>query len=134
MIDDLISRQAAINAVATKIKKWDAVDGKGYYVGLGLRYTDVIDTLTELPSAQPKRKRGEWLENETSYSDDIPQTCTCSVCGIRSRRPLGDFCKSCGADMRDDTDNQTTVCPMCPDCPDNCPLEADMRGEANDCS
>ena len=51
---DLISRQAAIEAVETKIKKWNAVDGEGYHVGLGLRYTDVIDTLTELPSAQPE--------------------------------------------------------------------------------
>ena len=50
--DDCISRQAAIEAVETKIKKWNAVDGEGYHVGLGLRYTDVIDTLTELPSAE----------------------------------------------------------------------------------
>ena len=53
-MSDLISRQAAIEAVETKIKKWNAVDGEGYHVGLGLRYTDVIDTLTELPSAQPE--------------------------------------------------------------------------------
>ena len=51
-MDELISRQEAIEAVETKIKKWNAVDGEGYHVGLGLRYTDVIDTLTELPSAQ----------------------------------------------------------------------------------
>lgn len=51
-MSDLISRQDAIDAVETKIKKWNAVDGEGYHVGLGLRYTDVIDTLTELPSAQ----------------------------------------------------------------------------------
>lgn len=51
---DLISRQAAIDAIETKIKKWNAVDGEGYHVGLGLRYTDVIDTLTDLPSAQPE--------------------------------------------------------------------------------
>ena len=51
---DCISRQTAIDAVETKIKKWNAVDGEGYHVGLGLRYTDVIDTLTELPSAQPQ--------------------------------------------------------------------------------
>lgn len=54
MNNDLISRQDAIDAVETKIKKWNAVDGEGYHVGLGLRYTDVIDTLTELPPAQPE--------------------------------------------------------------------------------
>lgn len=53
-MSDMIDRQAAIEAVETKIKKWNAVDGEGYYVGLGLRYTDVIDTLTELPSAEPE--------------------------------------------------------------------------------
>lgn len=54
LVKDLISRQDAIDAVETKIKKWNAVDGEGYHVGLGLRYTDVIDTLTELPSVQEK--------------------------------------------------------------------------------
>lgn len=82
--------------------------------------------------AQPERKRGKWIDNETSYSDDVPQTCTCSVCGMRSRRPIGNFCKWCGVDMREDTDNQITVCPMCPDCPDNCPLGSDMRKETED--
>lgn len=67
MANDLISRQAAIDAVETKIKKWNAVDGEGYHVGLGLRYTDVIDTLTELPSAQPeiiRCKDCEWWEKQ----------------------------------------------------------------------
>lgn len=53
-MNDLISRRAAIDAVETKIKKWNAVNGEGYHVGLGLRYTDVIDTLTELPPARPE--------------------------------------------------------------------------------
>lgn len=91
---------------------------------------DLALAISAVPTADVvERKKGKWLDNETSYSDDVPQTCTCSVCGIRSRRPIGDFCKWCGADMRDDTDNQITVCPMCPDCPDNCPLGSDMRKE-----
>lgn len=68
--DDLISRQTAIDAVETKIKKWNAVDGEGYHVGLGLRYTDVIDTLTELPSVQPEIIRCKdckhWHNSHTS--------------------------------------------------------------------
>ena len=55
-MNDLISRQEAIDAVETKIKKWNAVDGEGYHGGLGLRLTDVVVTLTELPSAQPEQR------------------------------------------------------------------------------
>ena len=43
---------------------------------------------------------GEWLETETSYADGVRQHCRCSVCNILSCRPLGNFCKWCGADMR----------------------------------
>lgn len=96
---------------------------KDYQIGFTQGY---YTAMTEL---QEKRKKGKWLDNETSFSDDVPQTCTCSVCGMRSRRPIGDFCKWCGADMSEDSDNQITVCPMCPDCPDNCPLGAKMKGE-----
>ena len=53
-VGDMISRSDAIDAVETKIKKWNAVDGEGYHVGIGLRYTDVISTLTELSPAQPE--------------------------------------------------------------------------------
>ncbi len=65
-MSDLIRRQDAIEAVETKIKKWNAVDGEGYHVGLGLRYTDVIDTLTELPSAEKAQ-----LSREGATSDLI---------------------------------------------------------------
>ena len=68
-LDDLISRQAAIDAVNIKIKKWNAVDGEGYHVGLGVRYTDVIDTLAELPAVQPLvihcTDCEDWLERQS---------------------------------------------------------------------
>lgn len=46
------------------------------------------------------QKHGKWIDNETSYVDNVTQTCECSVCGRKSQRPLGDFCRWCGADMR----------------------------------
>ena len=52
-----------------------------------------------LLNAQPRMK-GEWIDNETSYADGVRQSCNCSMCGKRSIRPLGDFCRWCGADMR----------------------------------
>lgn len=65
----MISRQAAIDAVE-EIKKWNAVDGEGYHVGLGLRYTDVINTLTELPSAQPEYNMNEWCTDCKEYDQE----------------------------------------------------------------
>lgn len=53
-----------------------------------------------LSSAQSERPRGEWIDTETSYVDGVRQTCRCSVCRQISPRPLGDFCRWCGADMR----------------------------------
>ena len=50
--------------------------------------------------AQSERKKGEWIDTETSYADGVQQECRCSVCTRLSLRPLGDFCRWCGADMR----------------------------------
>lgn len=68
---DLIDRQAAIDAIETKIKKWNAVDGEGYHVGLGLRYTDVIDTLTDLPSVQPESAERNEESKQNVPNDDL---------------------------------------------------------------
>ncbi len=90
-MSDLINRQAAIDAVETKIKKWNAVDGEGYHVGLGLRYTDVISTLTELPSAQPE----EASVILGASKDGVRLWYKCSVCG----EPVNaddNYCCNCG--------------------------------------
>jgi hypothetical protein len=60
----------------------------------------------EQPTIEPERKRGKWIDNETSYADGVRQTCTCSICGQRSVRPLGRFCRWCGADVGGDKDDQ----------------------------
>lgn len=60
----------------------------------------IIKAIIDAAPTVEERETGEWLDNETSYSDTMRQTCTCSVCGKRSLRPLGDFCRWCGADMR----------------------------------
>lgn len=63
-----------------------------------------IDLLQNAPTIEPERKKGKWIDNETSYADGVRQTCTCSVCGQRSVRPLGRFCRWCGADMSEDNE------------------------------
>lgn len=64
----------------------------------------VLEKISELPTIDPERKKGKWIDNETSYADGVRQTCTCSVCGQRSVRLLGRFCRWCGADMRGEKD------------------------------
>lgn len=77
----LISRQDAIEAVKTKIKKWNAVDGEGCHVGLGLRYTDVIYTLNELPSAETQPITCDGCKHVGTYDTDFP----CSSCIRREK-------------------------------------------------
>ena len=89
---DLISRQAAIDSF-----RYDD-DGTAWNMD------DIVYRLEQFPSVQPERKKGKWLDNETSFADGARQTCTCSICGRRSTRPIGGFCRWCGADMRGEQD------------------------------
>ena len=99
-MNDLISRQKAIDAIEAK-----EVDEFGHYREYNVAFNDglrsAVYSIEDLPSAQ---KTGDWIDNETSYADDTRQTCTCSVCGRRSYRPLGNFCRWCGANMWKDGD------------------------------
>ena len=90
-MDDLISRKAAIDAINAR---------RGLYVGTwGKGMVMAIDTLRELPSAQPERK-GKWIKDAYGFV-------ICSECkGVRRDNRIGhtNFCNSCGADMREDND------------------------------
>ena len=93
-MDDLISRQAAIDALK---RKQD--DGKG---DLSRFYNTIIqhdiETIMQLPPIQPKR--GKW-----HYSDGKPARIglsfgvVCDQCGTESEY-CTNFCGECGADMR----------------------------------
>ena len=92
MKDDTISRQAAIEAVH---KSYDMIldfktDGKTIS-------SSIEDILSNLPSAQPGRKRGQWLDGYKRQ--------TCSLCkgkGVRS----WNYCPYCGANMREVDDER----------------------------
>lgn len=97
---DTIYRQDAIEALDKEYRCTDRSDDWE-----GLKTAMLI--IENLSSAQPtieKRKTGKWIDNETSYADGVRQTCTCSICGQRSVRPLGRFYRWCGADMRGERD------------------------------
>ena len=95
-MDDLISRQAAIDTMQKFIDSMDK--DSPAYKSLSVAFDRCIIELKRLPSAQPERKKGRWklLNN----GDAI-----CSECG-RKQNVVWDFdnwdnfCRHCGADMR----------------------------------
>lgn len=85
-MSDLIKRQDAANLLY-KMLADDYVDGYAY-----------LEQLRTLPSAEPERHRGEWIEDghERGFSE-------CSKCGYIAVSVLSErnykFCPNCGADM-----------------------------------
>ena len=87
----------------------DESEVKGYNDGIDL----AISVIANFPSAEPERKKGEWLLYE-SRSDiyDLEGVCTwgkayrCSECGfihwVIEDFGIYSFCPNCGADMRGD--------------------------------
>ena len=90
-MDDLISRQAAIEAIKRNI--WDPQVAK-----------DGIDAISNLPSAQKHGKR----KNKQMYDEELNPTIAfrhrCSECGFEicttDETIWWHFCPNCGADMR----------------------------------
>ena len=85
-MDDLISRQAAIDVV---MECYDNDELFEVYE----------DKLRELPPAQPERIKGHWIEH-----DDGLTACECSVChekyALYEEDVFGrNFCPKCGAEM-----------------------------------
>ncbi|MBR6984646.1 MAG: hypothetical protein IKH75_14195 [Ruminococcus sp.] len=91
-MDDLISRQAAINAPVRMVSE-------------GIEWIPVYH-VENLPSAQPERMKGNWVRKES----DLSWWYECSECG---ESPLFDpyehevrsqFCPWCGARMEEEED------------------------------
>lgn len=108
-MSDYISRQAAIEAMIE-----DKIQTKIYITLTAERDFEVFNgacdrhakMLKELPSAQPERKKGKWIEVDDYYNRISGR---CSVCGWESHLYEDDvvgmnFCPNCGADMRGEQD------------------------------
>ena len=81
MTDDLISRQAALDALEWK---WA---GKA-----------AMNAIKNLPSAQPERKNGKWIQNDSG-------TYSCSLCQSwipEEQHFYARYCLYCGAKMEED--------------------------------
>jgi len=71
-------------------------------------YFRAEESKEESESAEPERHRGEWIEDEHTYSGPNTYNYVCSACGARGGSWLRDlpknlmypFCPFCGADMR----------------------------------
>ena len=99
---DLISRQAAIDALAEDMPSAYTPDGshpadEGIFMAQEI-YADCIQTLKELPSAQPQRIMGRWITDKQGF---ITWSAICNKCGARIQMLDGyyNFCPNCGVKM-----------------------------------
>ena len=108
-MDDLISRQAAINKISERQRKLIYCFG---FENDMVKIMDIAKSIViAMPSAQHERKRGKWKIREDMYGDT---EATCSECGFETvvdqpgnnLHMLSDlhFCPSCGADMMEGQD------------------------------
>ena len=96
-MDKLISQQAAIDVVA----KW-------IFEVFGIKESDgtatVFKRLRELPSAQPERPTGEWIQKPRYEDDEYPDAqpnLKCPFCGYEiGWCDMGNYCARCGADLK----------------------------------
>ena len=121
-MDDLISRADVEQTVEDNILCYTHSDRpidqdpdtechKAIRIALGMLRKD----LRKLPSAQPERKKGRWIERNPQNSDKC-RLIECDQCGfshivgfnvpyehwIENRN----FCERCGADMRGDAERK----------------------------
>ena len=98
-MDDHISKDRLMEALGISD---ECVDCQHRLGGLCLwkpNMADVCEVITEMPSAEPERKKGKWNTDKES-----PEYATCSVCGHCdwdcTESEYFNYCPNCGADMR----------------------------------
>lgn len=94
-MDDLISRQAAIEA----LKRAEALTR-------AFGYHNVIDTIRELPSAEPRK--GKWERHYSRPNVYADLFWHCSECGYKNDENYAPvyhhFCPNCGARMEENNE------------------------------
>ena len=95
---DRAEAQTAIQFAARRYTVAHEAHGEGHVVWSDnlISVTDAMNALREVPSAQPERKKGEWITQEFgSWAE-------CSECHELYDIPIAcsNFCPNCGSDMR----------------------------------
>ena len=95
---DLISRQAAIDALVTP-RVHDVYDS--YWDGRNTQYQEDIDAINALPSVQPEQKKGKWIDEGQYAEGHSEHAYYCSQCEEHYIGWIGEFnfCPNCGAKM-----------------------------------
>ncbi len=101
-MSDLISRKDAIEALDFEIVHMmvfsndDEKNITNPFAQYNKGLEDGIKAIRALPSAEPERKKGKWIEDETGYG-----YWTCSRCGFVTEASAANilyhFCPNCGA-------------------------------------
>ena len=106
-MSDLISRQAAIDA----IKTWGLIDGLSEGQAI-----EILADEEKVPSVQPERKTGKWIDDGTEFG------LCCSECEATfddyfegdqeevQLRKIPKFCPNCGAKMEVEQYDAKTTC------------------------
>ena len=89
-MNDLISRQAAIDALHMHLI---------YRMGTDSNKKRLDDWINSLPSAQPERKKGKWINEGRIVRCSKCKIGYAAVKGMKSALTYN-FCPHCGADMR----------------------------------
>ena len=100
-MNDLISRQSVIDAIR-KEREWIDIniEDKIHHFHLMHETTRMLTILDKLPSVQPMRKKGKWIDAQVG---ELPVQ-VCDQC--YTFFPLAytggghHYCPSCGADMK----------------------------------
>ena len=88
-MSDLISRRDAIDLLTSTVKRY-----KGIYGDLGGAVSGARELIKAMPSAEPERKTGHWIDTDNYY-----QRWKCSECGCHTRDAEPNYCPNCGAKM-----------------------------------
>lgn len=94
-MDDLISRQQAIDALRTCYDtETITMDNGDEYINYG----DAVGEIEQLPSAEPQRIMGRWITDKQGF---VTWSAICNKCGTRTQMLDGyyNFCPHCGAKM-----------------------------------
>ena len=98
-MSDTIYRQDAIDALINDVPVYGMLDDDGH-IRTGCMDKDVIAMLAELPSAQPERKKGEWIPERLECTNGgTYQVYRCDQCHEAFNWKM-DFCGGCGAEMK----------------------------------